>query len=205
MKPALETRLPNLPPHAAVAAPATTAWEIDSAHTTAGFSVRHMMVAKVRGRFEQVRGTVHLDDADPTRSRLDIAIDAASIDTRNAQRDAHLKSPDFFDVAQYPSITFRSTQIEKVGPGSFQVTGDLTMRGVTRPVTLAVEGPTSPLNNPFGKQVRGVSATGKLNRKDWGLNWNAALETGGVLVGEQVELEIDAELVQDAAPVTGAQ
>jgi polyisoprenoid-binding protein YceI len=200
MKPALENSPSTRPAASTPGAAEAATWEVDGAHSTAGFSVRHMMVARVRGHFQKVSGTVQIDEADLTRSRVEILIDPASIDTRNEQRDGHLKSPDFFDVAQYPSITFKSTAIAAAGPGSYQVTGDLTMRGVTRSITLAVEGPTPPAKNPYGKLVRGVSATGKLNRKDWGLNWNAALETGGVLVGEQVELEIDAELVKVAAP-----
>ncbi len=179
-----------------------TEWEIDTAHTTTQFSVRHMMVAKVRGQFEKVTGTVSLDEADLTRSRIEVIIDASTISTRNEQRDGHLKSPDFFDVAQYPAITFKSTHIADKGGGHLAVTGDLTLHGVTRPITLAVEGLTAPLKNPYGKRVRGVEARGKLNRKDWGLTWNAALETGGVLVGEEVELQIDAELAEKA-PAAG--
>jgi polyisoprenoid-binding protein YceI len=178
----------------------TTTWEIDGAHTSAHFSVRHMMVTRVRGQFGKVSGTVDLDDRDLTRSQIDVVLDASSIDTRNDQRDTHLKSPDFFDVASYPNITFRSTRIERLGEEAYRVTGDLTLRGVTRPVTLAVEGPTAPARNPWGKLVRGVSATGKLNRKEWGLNWNAALEAGGVLVGDEIDLQIDAELVEKAPP-----
>ena len=164
-------------------------WEIDTAHTTAQFSVRHMMVAKVRGHFEKVSGTVNLDEDDLTRSLIDVVLDASTINTRNEQRDGHLRSPDFFDVAQHPTITFRSTRVERAGGDRLEVTGDLTMRGVTRPITLAVEGPTPPARNPYGKQVRGVSATGRINRKEWGLSWNAALEAGGVLVGDEVEIQ----------------
>ena len=179
-------------------------WEIDTPHTTAEFSVKHMMVTTVRGTFNKVNGTVNLDDKDPTRSKVELTIDAATIDTHEPKRDAHLKSPDFFDVAKYPTITFKSTKIDKAGKGKFKVTGDLTMHGVTKPVTLAVEGPTAAQKNLMGKTVRGVVATGKLNRKDWGLNWNKALEAGGVLVGEEVQLQVDAELVQKAAAPAAA-
>lgn len=187
----------------AAAAPAVAlgeTWEVDGAHTTAQFAVRHMMVTTVRGHFDTVTGTVNLDEKDMTRSTLEIRIDAASINTREPKRDEHLRSPDFFDVAKHPEITFRSTRIEKAGQGRFKVTGDLTMRGVTRPVTLAVEGPTAAVKNPWGRMVRGVSASVRINRKDWGLTWNKALETGGVVVGEEVDLQIDAELALKEAP-----
>jgi polyisoprenoid-binding protein YceI len=169
-------------------------WELDSSHTTAQFTVRHMMVTNVRGQFQKVSGTVSLDDKDPTKSRIEVLIDASSIDTREPDRDAHLKSPDFFDVAKHPNITFKSTRVEKAPAGGYKVTGDLTMRGVTKPAVLLVDA-LGPPAKAFGKTVRGVSATGKINRKDWGLTWNKAIESGGVLVGEEVSLQIDAELV----------
>jgi len=173
-----------------------TEWEIDPTHTTAQFSVKHMMFTTVRGTFEKVSGNVSLDDKDPTRSHVDLLIDAASINTNQAKRDEHLRSPDFFDVAKTPNITFKSTKIDKAGKGKFKVTGDLTMRGVTKPVVLSVEGPSPEVKSPWGKTVRSVVATGKLNRKDWGLNWNKALEAGGVLVSDEVQIEVDAELMQ---------
>lgn len=176
-------------------------WEIDAAHSSAQFSVRHMMVSTVRGQFQKISGTVSLDDRDLTRSKVEVTIDAASIDTRDAKRDGHLKSPDFFDVAKYPTITFRSTKVEKAGDG-YKLTGDLTLHGITRPIVLSVAGVTAPQKNPWGKLVRGASATGKLNRKDFGLTWNKALESGGVLVGEEVELQIDVELAAKAADAT---
>ena len=179
-------------------------WEIDAAHSTAQFSVRHMMVSTVRGHFQKVSGIASLDDRDLTRSKVEVTIDAASIDTREAKRDEHLKSPDFFDVAKYPTIAFRSTKVEKAGAG-YKVTGDLTIHGVTKPVVLTVDSVTAPQKNPWGKLVRGASATGKLNRKDFGLTWNKALESGGVLVGDEVNLQIDVELAAktaDAAPST---
>lgn len=149
----------------------------------------------MRGNFQKLSGTVALDDKDPTRSKLDVSIDASSIDTREPDRDKHLRSPDFFDVARYPTLTFKSTKIERAASGKLEVTGDLTMHGQTHPVTLLVDGPTAPVKSPWGTLARGVSATGKLNRKEWGLNWNKALEAGGVLVGEEVQLQIDAELM----------
>jgi polyisoprenoid-binding protein YceI len=174
-------------------------WEIDGSHTTAQFSVRHMMVSTVRGRFEKVSGTVQIDHRDATRSRVEVTIDASSINTANAKRDTHLRAPDFFDVARYPKITFRSTRVARAGGGKLKVTGDLTLHGVTRPVTLVVEPLGKPVKSPWGKQVRGISATGKLNRRDFGLTWNKALETGGVVVGDEVQLQIDAELVEKGA------
>ncbi len=177
-------------------------WTIDASHSSAQFTVRHMMVTSVRGHFDKVSGVVALDDKDPTKSTVEVSIDPSTINTREAKRDGHLKSPDFFDVAKHPSITFKSTKIDKAGKGKFKVTGDLTMRGVSKPVVLMVEGPSPPQKSPFGHTVRGVSATGKLNRKDWGLTWNKALEAGGVVVGDEVQIQIDAELIgkSDAPP-----
>jgi polyisoprenoid-binding protein YceI len=177
-------------------------WEIDPAHTTATFAVRHLMVSTVKGEFEKVSGSVHLDDANPTRSAIELAIDASTVNTHNAQRDGHLKSPDFFDVARYPQLTFKSTKIEKVGKDKFKVVGDLSMRGTTRPITLQVDGPNAPVKDMMGRAVRGVTATGKLNRKEWGLVWNKALEGGGVLVSDEVQLEVNAELVEKAPTKT---
>ncbi|MGO9830416.1 MAG: YceI family protein [Myxococcaceae bacterium] len=172
----------------------STPWEVDSAHSAAHFSVKHLMISTVRGQFKTMSGSVVLDEADLTRSSVQVEVDAASIETREPKRDAHLKSADFFDVERFPKLTFRSTRIERVGD-EFKVTGDLTMHGVTRPLALSVDSLSAPTKDPYGRLVRGVSATGKLNRKDWGLGWNAPLETGGVLVGEEVKLQIDAELV----------
>ena len=169
-------------------------WQIDPSHSTAQFSVRHMMVSNVRGEFGKLSGQVQLDDADLTKSSVEATIDATSINTREPMRDAHLKSPDFFDVAKYPTLTFKSTQVKKAG-NKLAVTGELTMHGVTRPVTLDVQ-LTQEVKSPFGDTRRGASATGKINRKDFGLNWNKAIEAGGVLVGEEVTLTIDVELVK---------
>lgn len=170
---------------------------VDSVHSHVGFSVRHMMVTTVRGRFAAYRGTLDIDPADFTRSHIEGDIDVASIDTGNADRDNHLKSPDFFDVANHPKITFKSTAIARDGDG-YAVTGDLTIRGVTHAVTLAVEH-AGTSKNPWGQMVTGVSASGAISRKDFGLTWNAALEAGGVLVGEKVEIAIELEAVKRAA------
>jgi polyisoprenoid-binding protein YceI len=170
-------------------------WQIDPSHSTAQFSVRHLMVSNVRGEFGKLSGQVQLDDADVTHSTVEATIDATSINTREPKRDAHLKSPDFFDVAKYPTLTFKSTQIKKAGKDKLAVTGDLTLHGVTRPVTLDVQ-LTQEVKSPFGDTRRGASATGKINRRDFGLTWNKAIEAGGVVVGEEVSLTIDVELVK---------
>jgi polyisoprenoid-binding protein YceI len=169
------------------------AWEIDSAHSGAHFSVRHMMVSTVRGDLGKVSGTVSLDDKDVTKSTVDATVDVTAINTREPKRDAHLKSPDFFDAAKFPTITFKSKKVEAATPGHLKVTGDLTMRGVTKSVTLDVEGPSAAVT-AMGGTKRGATITGKLNRKDFGLVYNKVLETGGVAVGEDVNVEIDLEL-----------
>lgn len=174
-------------------------WDIDPAHSTAEFGVKHMMVSTVKGSFGKVTGTVTLDDKDATKSQVDVTIDATSINTNEPKRDAHLKSPDFFDVAKYPTITFRSTKIAKAGKNKFKVTGDLNMHGVSKAVTLEVDGPTPPYKNMMGQMTRGAVVTGKIDRKDWGLSWNKPLEAaGGVLVGDDVKIEINAELIERA-------
>lgn len=182
----------------AVLTPATafaTTWDIDPEHTQAQFSVKHMVVTNVRGEFQNITGTVDLDDKDVTKSKVDVSIDAASVNTRVKQRDEHLRSPDFFDVVANPKLVFKSTKVEKGKDGKLLVTGDLTMRGITKPVTLTVTGPTQPIKNPWGRLVRTASATAKINRKDWGFNWNKPLEAGvGLFVGDEVELSIEAEL-----------
>jgi polyisoprenoid-binding protein YceI len=155
-----------------------------------------MMVSNVRGAFSNITGTVELNDKDIAKSRVNVEIDASTIDTRNEKRDAHLKSDDFFDVTKYPTMTFKSTKVKRTGKGKLKITGDLTIRGVTRSVILDVEGPTPEMTSPWGQTVRGVHATTKINRKDWGLTWNKALETGGLLVGEDVEITLDVELIK---------
>jgi polyisoprenoid-binding protein YceI len=173
-------------------------WDIDSAHAGANFSVRHLMVSNVRGQLGAVTGKVALDDADVTKSSIEASIDVKGLNTREPKRDDHLRSKDFFDAEKFPTVTFKSTKIEKASD-KLKVTGDLTIRGVTKPVTLEAV-VTNEVKNPFSKATtRGVTATGKLNRKDFGLAWNVALETGGVLVGDEVELEIQAELIKQEA------
>ncbi|MDA8120989.1 MAG: YceI family protein [Deltaproteobacteria bacterium] len=173
-------------------------WEFDPAHTGTHFKVRHLMVSNVRGDFDKVSGKIVYDEKDLSRSSADITIDAASINTRVAQRDAHLKSPDFLDVAKYPTIVFRSKKVDKAGDGKLRMTGDLTIRGVTRGVVLDIEGPTPPIKDMQGNTRVGGTATTTINRKDFGLTWNKALEAGGVVVGDEVEISIDIEIVKGA-------
>ena len=173
-----------------------TTWKLDPAHSVAEFKVRHMMIANVKGQFTAITGAMTLDPNDVTRSRIEASVDAASINTRDAQRDGHLKSPDFFDVEKYPNLTFASTRVERESEDKLAVTGKLTIHGFTREVVFDVEGPTPPHKDPWGSTRIGVSATAKINRKDFGLNWNAALEAGGFLVGEEVTITLDVEFVQ---------
>ncbi len=182
---------------AAVAVPQTqtTTWNIDPVHSVAEFKVKHMMISNVKGQFTAVSGALKLAPADITKSAVEATIDAASINTREAQRDAHLKSPDFFDVEKFPTLGFRSAKVSKKD-GDLAVEGDLTIHGVTRPVVFQVEGPTAPAKDPWGNTRIGLSATTKINRKDFGLTWNAALETGGILVGEEVTITLDVQFVK---------
>ncbi|HBX43182.1 MAG TPA: protein yceI precursor [Deltaproteobacteria bacterium] len=179
------------------AVPAET-WELDTAHTGVHFKVRHLMVSYVRGDFEKISGNIVYDEKDFSRSSADIVIEAASINTRVAKRDDHLRSPDFLDAAKHPVITFKSRRVEKAGDGKLKMTGDLTIRGVTREVVLDVEGPTPPIKDLQGKTRVGGSASAKIDRKDFGLTWNKAIESGGVVVGDEVEITIDVEVVKDA-------
>ena len=174
----------------------TTAWNIDPAHSVAEFKVKHMMISNVKGQFAKVTGVLTLDESDLTNSRVEALIEAASIETRDAQRDAHLKSADFFHVEKFPTLSFKSTRITLVRDGELSVEGDLTIRGVTRKALFTVEGPTPPAKDPWGNTRVGVSATTKINRKDFGLTWNAALETGGILVGDEVTITLDAQFVK---------
>jgi polyisoprenoid-binding protein YceI len=174
---------------------AASTWDLDTAHTTAQFSARHMMVSTVRGQFQKVTGTVTLNDKDPTKSNVDVSIDVDSIDTRDPKRDGHLKSPDFFDAAKNPKITFKSTKIEKLPGGKYKVTGDLTMHGVTHPAALQVDTFTDPVK-AWGQTRRGISASGLVSRKDWGMTWNKTLDSGGLLVSDDIQLQIDAEIVE---------
>ena len=181
----------------------TTTWTIDPAHAEIGFAVRHLMIATVRGRFGAVSGTLTVDEQNPKNSKVDVTLDVTSIDTRQEMRDNHLRSADFFDVERFPTMHFVSKRIEGDVHGEFRVTGDLTIRDVTREVTLTatLEGRT---RDPWGNERAGFSATGKLNRHDFGLNGNQALETGGVMVGDEVKLTIDVEVVHQAAEKAAA-
>jgi polyisoprenoid-binding protein YceI len=174
----------------------TTTWNIDSAHSVAEFKVKHMMIANVKGHFSKVSGVLLRDESDPANDRVEATIEAASIHTRDEQRDAHLKSADFFHVEKFPTLHFKSTGIKVVGEGELSVEGDLTIRGVTRKVHFALEGPTPPTKDPWGNTRIAISASTKINRKDFGLTWNAALETGGILVGDEVTITLDAEFVK---------
>ncbi|MGA7398971.1 MAG: YceI family protein [Candidatus Sulfotelmatobacter sp.] len=174
----------------------TTTWNIDPAHSVAEFKVKHMMIANVKGQFSKVSGLLVRDESDPANDRVEATIEAASIHTRDEQRDAHLKSVDFFHVEKFPILHFKSTGINVVGEGELTVEGDLTIRGVTRKVRFAVEGPTPPTKDPWGNTRVAISATTKVNRKDFGLTWNAALETGGILVGDEVTITLDVEFVK---------
>jgi polyisoprenoid-binding protein YceI len=174
----------------------TSTWKIDPVHTVAEFKVKHMMISNVKGQFAAVTGEATLDEADVTTSRIEASIDAASVNTRDTQRDAHLKSADFFDVEKFPTLSFKSTHVNRTGDGELAVTGNLTIHGVTREVVLAVEGPTPPVKDPWGNTRVGVSATTKISRKDYGLTWNAGLETGGFLVGDDVTVTLDVEFVK---------
>lgn len=175
----------------------TTTWKIDPAHAEVGFAVRHLMISTVRGRFGAVNGTVTVDDDNPTKSTVDVTIDVTSVDTRQEQRDNHLRSPDFFDVANHPSMHFVSKRIEGDPHKRFKVVGDLTIKDRTHEVTLdaSLEGRGK---DPWGGERAGFSATAKINRSDFDLTWNQLLEAGGVTVGEEVKLSIDVELVKQA-------
>ena len=182
----------------ALAAPqtATTTWNIDPVHTVAEFKVKHMMISNVKGQFAQVSGVLVLDEKDVTDSRVEVSIEGASINTRDGDRDTHLKSADFLHVGKFPTLSFRSTRINRTSDSELAVTGDLTIRDVTRPVVFTVEGPTPPGKDPWGNIRLGLSATTKINRRDFGLTWNAALETGGILVGDEVTITLDVQFVK---------
>lgn len=183
------TAIPQIPT-------STTTWNIDPAHSVAEFKVKHMMIANVKGHFSKVTGVLVHDESDRTKSWVEATIEAASIETRESQRDAHLKSADFLHVEKFPTLSFKSTDVKVADDGGLEVQGDLTIRGVTRKVTFAVEGPTPPTKDPWGNTRIAISATTKINRKDYGLTWNAALETGGILVGEEVAITLEAEFVK---------
>jgi len=178
----------------ALAAAAT--WTIDRDHSSVGFKIRHLMVSNVKGSFEKFTGTVDLDEKDITKSKVDVSIETASINTNVELRDAHLKSADFFDVVKYPAMTFKSKKVAKAGKDKLKVTGDLTLHGVTKEVVLNVDGPTKEIKDLYGNIRKGASATATINRKDFGLNWNKALETGGVVVGDEVHITIEIEMIK---------
>jgi polyisoprenoid-binding protein YceI len=187
----------------ATASAATTTWTIDPNHSAAQFSVRHMMVSNVRGEFGSVHGTIAFDDQDASKSTIEATIDATTINTRVSSRDNDLKSENFFDVAKYPTITFKSTKVSSGGDGAYIVEGDLMMHGVTKPVTLRVE--ATPPIKAMGGERRGAEATTKLNRKDFGLSWNHLLEAGGAVVGDEVQITIDIEAVHKMDKPAGSK
>ena len=181
------------------AAATTTTWQIDPQHTAAGFAVKHLMISTVRGQFKGVTGTVNWDDQDISKSTVDITIDANTVDTSEPKRDADLKSDKFFEVAKYPTITFKSKKIEQVSAGKLKITGDLTIHGVTKEAVLDVEGPTPPVKDPWGNTRVAANATTKINRQDFGVKWNANMDGGGVVVGDDVAITIDLEMIKKAA------
>lgn len=176
-----------------------TTYKIDPAHSSAQFVVRHMMITNVRGGFSGVEGTIEYDPESDRESRIDVTIDASKINTNDAQRDAHLKSADFLDVEKYPAITYKSKQIVPAGKGEWSITGDLTIHGVTKEVVLKAEGPTAEAKDPWGNFRIGASATAKIKRSDFGLTWNAALETGGVVVGDELKIELEVSAIRAEA------
>jgi polyisoprenoid-binding protein YceI len=173
-----------------------TTWNIDPDHSNLGFKVRHLMVSNVKGSFEKNSGVVEINDKDITKSKVEVTIDTASINTNVQKRDEHLRSADFFDVAKFPTMTFVSKKVAKAGKDKLKVTGDLTLHGVTKEVVLDVEGPSKESKDPWGNIRRGATATTKINRKDFGLVWNKALETGGVAVGEEVSIILEIEMIK---------
>jgi polyisoprenoid-binding protein YceI len=176
-----------------------TTWQIDPAHSAAQFSVRHMMISNVRGEFHKLAGSLQLDEKDITKSSIEVTIDTTTIDTREEKRDGHLKSADFLDVANFPAMTFKSRSVSKSGDGRLRVVGDLTLRGVTKEVVLDVEGP-SPALKAGNQTRRGASATTKINRKDFGVSWSRALDGGGMVVSDDVNITLDVEFVQRTQP-----
>jgi polyisoprenoid-binding protein YceI len=175
-------------------------WEIDPSHSAAQFSIRHLMISNVRGEFSKVTGTLEWDGKNLGAAKLQSSIDVSTVNTREPKRDEHLKSADFLDVAKFPAITFTGKSFAKGGHGKLKVVGDLTLHGVTKSVTLDVEGPSAEAKDPWGNTRIGASATTKINRKDFGLTWNKALETGGFVVGDELTITLDIELIRKAAP-----
>ena len=178
------------------AVPAATTWKIDPVHSVAEFKVKHMMITNVKGQFTILDGSLTLDESNPANSHVEASLDAASVSTRDVQRDAHLKSPDFLDVEKYPTLTFTSSRLSRNTDGEMEAAGNLSIHGVTREVVFAVEGPTPPGKDPWGNTRIGASATTKISRKDFGLTWNATLETGGILVGDDITITLDVQFIK---------
>ncbi len=175
-------------------------WKVDPSHTTAGFAIQHLVIAKVRGEFNKVQATVVLDEKAPERLSVEASIDVASINTRDEKRDEHLRSPDFFDVAKFPQATFKSSRVTRVSRG-YKVEGQLTLHGITRPLTLDVVGLDQEVKDPWGNTKRAGTATGVVKRKDFGIVWNKTLDTGALALGDDVQLTIDFELTKVVAPL----
>src|SRR5260370_29694320 len=177
-------------------AAATSNWQIDPAHSSAQFAVKHLAISTVRGAFTSVKGSVQFDDKDITKSTVDVTSDVKSVYTREPNRDKDLRSDHFFDADHFPTITFKSKRVEQIAPGKLKITGDLTIRGITKEVFLDVDGPTAPVKDPWGNQRIAVSATTKINRQDFGVKWNATMDNGAVVVGDDGAITIDADMVQ---------
>jgi polyisoprenoid-binding protein YceI len=178
------------------ASAAVSTWNIDPTHSGADFKIRHLMISNVKGSFSKIAGVLTLDEANPANAHVEATIDVASIETRDAQRDTHLKSADFFDVEQFPTMNFKSTKVTAKGAGEGTVEGELTIHGVTNKVTFEVEGPTQATKDPWGNTRVGVAATTKISRKEFGLTWSAPMEAGGVLVGDEVAITLEVEFVK---------
>lgn len=172
-----------------------TTYRLDPRHSSANFAVTHLMISTVRGEFHAVNGTVVVDDSDVTKSSVDVTIDASTVDTREPDRDKDLKSTNFFDVAKYPTLTFKSTKVENGAPGHLRVTGDLTLHGVTKSVVLDVTAPKSPIKDPWGLQRTAVSGTTKINRQDFGMNYSKTLDNGGLMISNDVDITLDVEMI----------
>ena len=185
------------------AAAASSTWQIDPAHSSAQFAIRHLGLSTVRGAFSKLSGTMQLDDQDITKSTIEVTIDVNTVDTREPDRDKDLRSERFFDVAHFFTMTFKSRKVEQVAPGKLRVSGDLTIRGTTKEVVLDVDGLTAPAKDPWGNQRVAASATTRINRQDYGVKWNAKLDNGGVVVGDDVNITIDVELIQKTAAKSG--
>lgn len=185
------------------AAAAGSTWQIDPQHSSAQFAVRHLGLSTVRGAFSKLSGTVLVDDQDISKSSVEVTIDVNTVDTREPDRDKDLRSDHFFDVAHFPTMTFKSKKVEQVAPGKLRVTGDLTIHGTTKEVVLDVDGLTAPVKDPWGNQRVAATATTKINRQDYGVKWNAKLDNGGVVVGDDVNITIDVEMIQKGTAKSG--